>query len=121
MGWTFVREVYDNAKTIQEEQFVEEKKEQQFVPSEYGCEILLEKTTLEQTKDKSFPTDARIITYVVNGETFIDLTRCRKVVNLFDMYYDKYGPGAVRKIDFGYGSVNPKMWGYKPPEKKKKR
>jgi len=90
-------------------------------PKEYGCEILLEKTTLEDTKDKSFPTDARIVTYIFEGKTYIDLTRCRKVVNLFDMYYDKYGPGALQSIDFGYGTVNPKMWGYKPPEKKKKR
>ena len=36
------------------------------------------------------------------------------------MYYDKYGPGSVQKIDFGYGRTNPKVWGYKQPEKKKK-
>ena len=40
---------------------------------------------------------------------------------IFDMYYDKYGPGAVQKIDFGYGRTNPKLWGYKQPDKKKKR
>ena len=90
-------------------------------PSSYGCQILLEKTTIEEAKDKTFPTDARLIWYVVDGKTYIDLTRCKKMVDLFDMYYDKYGPGAVKKIDFGYGSVNPKMWGYKPPEKKKKK
>jgi hypothetical protein len=37
------------------------------------------------------------------------------------MYYDKYGPGAVKKIDFGYGRTNPKLWGYKQPEKKKRK
>ena len=52
---------------------------------------------------------------------YIDLTRCRKVVNLFDLYYDKYGPGAIKKIDFGFGTVNPKLWGYKAPSDKKKR
>jgi hypothetical protein len=49
------------------------------------------------------------------------VTRAAKRVDLFDMYYDKYGPGAIQKIDFGYGRVNPKLWGYKQPEKKKKR
>ena len=35
------------------------------------------------------------------------------------MYYDRYG--NVKKIDYGYGSVNPSQWGYKKPEKRKKR
>ena len=121
MGWTLLTKLFDNAKNTQEKKVMENINQSNFVTSKYGCEILLEKTTLDKTKDKSFPTDARIITYVDNGETFIDLTRCRKVVNLFDMYYDKYGPGALKRIDFGYGTVNPKMWGYQPPEKKKKR
>ena len=43
------------------------------------------------------------------------------MVHIFDMYYDRYGKGAVKAIDFGYGSVNPKMWGYKAPEKKKRK
>lgn len=89
--------------------------------SDYGCQILLEKTTLEAAKDKSFPNDARLIWYIVDGVQYMDLTRCSKVSKLFDMYYDKYGKGAVQKIDFGYGSVNPKLWGYKQPDKKKKR
>ena len=37
------------------------------------------------------------------------------------MYYDKYGPGSVQKIDFGYGKSRPKMWGYKSPEGKKRK
>jgi len=44
----------------------EEKKD---IPSRYGCEILLEKATLQQLKDPSFPLDANIVTYIVNGET----------------------------------------------------
>jgi len=90
-------------------------------PSDYGCQILLEKTTLEMAKDKSFPNDARLIWYIVDDVTYMDLTRCSKVSKLFDMYYDKYGKGAVQKIDFGYGTVNPKLWGYKQPEKKKRK
>ena len=91
------------------------------LPHEYGCEILLEKTSLEKAKDSSFPNDAYLIWYIVDGEQYIDLTRCSKKVNLFDMYYDKYGPGSVQKIDFGYGRVSPKLWGYKQPEKKKRK
>ena len=90
-------------------------------PSKYGCEILLERTTMDKVKDKSFPTDARIMRYVINSKEYIDLKRGKKMSNIFDMYYDRFGPGAVKAIDFGYGSVNPKMWGYKAPEKKKRK
>jgi len=90
------------------------------VPSRYGCEILLEKTTLQQAKDTSFPNDAYIIWYIDDGNDCIDLVRGTRV-RIFDMYYDKYGPGSVQKIDFGYGRVNPKLWGYKIPEKKKRK
>ena len=90
-------------------------------PSSYGCQILLEKTTIELANDKSYPTDAKLIWYVDDGTEYVDLTRCKKSVDLFDMYYDKYGPGSVRKIDFGYGTVKPKLWGYKPSDKKKKK
>ena len=89
-------------------------------PAKYGCEILLEKTTLSKAKDSSFPTDAYLIWYSTNGETCIDLVRGTRV-RIFDMYYDNYGPGVIQKIDFGYGRVSPKLWGYKQPEKKKRK
>ena len=90
-------------------------------PASYGCDILLQKITLAQAKDSSFPSDAYLIWYLDdNGEKCIDLVRGTRV-RIFDMYYDKYGPGVVQKIDFGYGRTNPKLWGYKQPEKKKKR
>ena len=49
----------------------------------------------------------------------MDVTRSSKQVNIFDMYYDKYG--NVQKIEYGHGSVNPSQWGYKPATKKKRR
>ena len=81
----------------------------------------LEKTTIQQANDKSFPTDARLIWYKVNGTEYVDLTRCRKTVELFDMYYDKYGKGAVQRIDFGYGSVNPKLWDTNQRSRRKRK
>ena len=96
------------------------KEEKNILPSRYGCEILLEKTSIEKAKDTSFPNDAYLIWYIEDKKEHIDLVRGTRV-RIFDMYYDKYGPGAVRKIDFGYGRTNPKLWGIKQPEKKKKR
>lgn len=95
----------------------EEKKE---LASRYGCDILFERATLNQIKDPSLPSDAYIVIYRTNDETFMDLCRGRRV-SIFDMYYDKFGPGSVQKIDWGYGKVNPRLWGYKASEGKKKK
>ena len=97
------------------------KEEKENSAARYGCSILVEKATLEQVKDPSWPNDARLIWYIVDGVEYMDLTRCSKLSKLFDMYYDKYGKGSIQKIDFGYGTVNPKLWGYKAPAEKKKR
>ena len=103
------------------EAVADEKKEEEskINPKNYSCEILLEKTTKEKANDKSFPTDAFNVTYLVDGKEHLDVIRSNKQVNIFDFYYDKYG--NVQKIDYGYGSVNPTQWGYKSPEKKKRR
>jgi len=95
----------------------EEKKE---TSSRYGCEILFERATLAQVKDPSLPSDAYLIFYRIENQTYMDLCRGRRV-KIFDLYYDKFGPGSVQKIDFGYGRVSPKVCGYKPPDGKRKK
>jgi hypothetical protein len=111
----------EKQKIIKEDKTVEwtpeEKKE---IPPRYGCEILLENTTVEKVKDPSFPSDACIVYYKIDNNFYIDLCRGSRF-NIFDMYYDKFGSGAVQKIDWAYGRVNPKIWGYRAPEKKKRR
>ena len=106
-------------KTEREVAQEEKKEESKFNPSDYSCEILLEKTTLEDSKDKKLPTDAFNITYVVEGEQYLDVARSSKKVNVFDFYWDKYG--NVKSIDYGHGTVNPTQWGYKKPEKKARK
>ena len=110
-------------KTKTEKQVAEEKKKEEvkFDPSEYSCEIILEKTTKDKAQDRKFPSDAFNVTYVVDGEERLDVTRSGKQSNVFDMYYDRYGKDSVKRIDWGHGTVNPSSWGYKTPEKKKSR
>ena len=110
-------------KVDKEEKLAEppKKPEPKFDPSVYSCEIIHEKTTLEKANDRKLPSDAFNVTYVVEGETRLDITRSAKMANVFDMYYDRYGKGSVQKIDYGHGTVNPHQWGYKAPEKKRKR
>lgn len=94
--------------------------EKNAIHSQYGCELLFERTTLQQIKDPSLPTDAYIVIYRVDNETFMDLCRGTKV-KIFDAYYDKFGSGSVQKIDWGYGRVSPKMWGYKKVSEGKRK
>ena len=90
------------------------------LPSNYGCEILVEDGTWEQVTTKDAPNDARIVKYVVDEKVCYDLTRGPKVSKIFDMYWDRYREG-IKSINFGYGRVNPKLWGEKPKEKKKRK
>ena len=107
-----------------EQEVVEEKKEEvKFNPSDYWCEIILEKTTLKKAEDRSLPTDAFNVKYMVEGTEHLDVTRSEKMANVFDMYYDRYGKDVVQKIDYGCGTIRPNLWGIKatPPKKGKKR
>jgi hypothetical protein len=113
--------LHDAVKKAQEQDMEDNGREERTVlPSNYGCEVLLEKTTLAKAKDSSFPSDAYLIWYELYGVSHLDLVRGSRI-RIFDMYYDRFGPGVVKKIDFGYGRVNPKLWGYKQPEKKKRK
>ena len=42
------------------------------------------------------------------------------MANIFDMYWDKFREG-LKSIDFGYGRVNPRLWGYQSPKTKKRK
>ena len=101
----------------------EEKKEDQIKinPSDYSCEVILEKTTKDKANDRKLPSDAFNVLYVVDGEERLDVTRSGKMVHVFDLYYDKYGKDSIKKIDYGQGTVNPSQWGIKQPPKKKRR
>lgn len=88
--------------------------------STYGCELLVEDAGYDQIHDKSYPNDAYQVKYQVNGRVQIDLCRGKRV-DIFDLYYDKFGKGALINIDWAYGQVNPKLWGYKKSEGKKKK
>jgi hypothetical protein len=109
------------SKAVQEKPMAEWTSEEKTnLISNYGCELLVENASPEQIKDPSFPNDAYQVHYKVNGNSYVDLCRGTRV-KIFDLYYDKFGKGSVFKIDWAYGKVNPKLWGYKQPEKKKKR
>ena len=86
----------------------------------YGCQLIYEDATQEQLVDRKVPTDTMIVTYKKEEKVHRDLCRGSKV-NLFDLYFYKFGKGAIQRIDYGHGTLKPSQWGYKPPEKRKRR
>ena len=86
----------------------------------YGCEILQEKCTKEDAKNKQLPLDSYLVTYVINENIFYDIVKTNKRVSIFDMYYDKFG-NCLKSIEWTDGTINPKLWGYKPPQTKKRK
>ena len=114
-------------KVLEKETSTEEKSMESWTTSEkenskqkYGVEIMIANGTWEQVNTKECPNDARIVTYVVDGETRYDLTRSQKAVSIFDMYWDKY-KHDLKSIDFGHGNISPKLWGNKPKKDKKRK
>ena len=87
----------------------------------YSCQIVLEKTTREKAQDRGLPTDAFNVVYIVDGKEHLDVTRSEKMTNVFDMYYDKYGAGSVKSIEYGHGTIRPNLWNVKVPEKKRRK
>ena len=67
-----------------EEKVAEAKKEEVKInPSDYWCDIILEKTTWEKARDRSLPTDAFNVTYMVEGTEHLDVTRSERMLMFF--------------------------------------
>jgi len=95
------------------------KEEKELSKKLYGCEIMQEKCTQQELKNTQLPSDTYIISYYQKGTLFHDLVRGKRV-RIFDMYYDKIG-NCIHNIDFGYGKISPKLWGYQAPKSKKRK
>jgi hypothetical protein len=94
--------------------------EKESCKTRYGCEILVENGSYADVCTPDAPRDTYIIRYLVDEKICFDLVRGSRV-SVFDMYYDKFGSEAIQDIDFGYGKINPKLWGYQSPKNKKRK
>ena len=96
-------------------------KEKEDLNSKYSTSLVKENCNQEDMNDRSLPSDAYIVTYKIQGEVRNDLVRCHAKVNIFDMYYDKIGADSIVSIEYGPGTVSPKIWGIASPNKPKKK
>lgn len=79
----------------------------------YGTVMIKANCSLEDSKDSSLPIDSYVVTYKVDDSTYYDIVLSQKRVNIFDMYYDKFGPGALKSIEWTSGKINTKVWNTK--------
>ena len=114
-----VRDVIETAQNTEKHMDHWTPAEKETCKSRYGCDILVENGSYADVCTKEAPNDAYIVKYSVEGKICFDLTRGTRI-RLFDMYWDKFREN-LQHIDFGYGRINPKLWGYKSPEKKKRK
>ena len=95
------------------------KEEKETSKTKYACEILVSNGTLADVHTTQAPNDAWIIKYTVDDKTLLDLSRGTRT-KLFDMYYDKFKTG-LKSIEYGSGTVSPKLWGYQSPNAPKRK
>ena len=93
--------------------------ERETCKSRYGCEIVVENGSYADVRTKEAPRDAYIIKYLVDDKICCDLTKGSRS-KLFDMYWDKFREN-LKSIDFGYGIINARCWGYQAPKTKKRK
>ena len=114
-----VGEVTEKEKSTEKQMESWTPAEKETCKTRYGCEILVQNGSYAEVRTKEAPNDAHIIRYMVDDKICFDLTRGTKT-RLFDMYWDKFREN-LKSIEWGYGKVNPRLWGYKSPEKKKRK
>ncbi len=83
-------------------------------------QILHQNCDPELANDRSLPYSAYLVTYEIDGAIAYDLVIPRKQVEIFDYYWDRYREG-LKGWKQSEGRVNPKLWGVKPKEEKKRR
>ena len=112
-------------ETVKQEEVKEEKKsmwsveERERFRTEYSSELIVENGSYQDVCTKKAPNDALIVKYMHEDKICFDLTRGSRS-SVFDMYYDKF-KGGLKSIHYGHGNIKPNLWGYKEPQKQKRK
>ena len=83
-----------------------------------GVKIISEDCDPSASLDRSLPSSAYMVEYQEGGLSKYDLVMSGRVVEIFDMYYDKYKKDLVN-ITQAEGRISPKLWN--PPGAKKEK
>ncbi len=81
--------------------------------------ILHQNCDPEVANDRSLPYTAYLVEYKIDGALAYDLVIPDKQIEIFDYYWDRYRED-LKGWKQSEGRVNPKLWGNKPKESKRK-
>ena len=84
--------------------------------------ILFENCDPDKAEDRTLPNNSFLVEYKVDegAVSSYDIAAAAKQSEIFDHYYDKYKKGFVT-MKQTEGRINPKLYGNKPPETKKRK
>ena len=83
-----------------------------------GVKLISEDCDPSASLDRSLPSSAYKVEYQEGGMSKFDLVMSGRMVEIFDMYYDKYKKDLIN-ITQAEGRVSPKLWN--PPGAKKEK
>ncbi len=83
-----------------------------------GVKLISEDCDPSASLDRSLPSSAYMVEYQEGGMSKFDLVMSGRMVEIFDMYYDKYKKDLIN-ITQAEGRVSPKLWN--PPGAKKEK
>lgn len=87
---------------------------------QYGIYLIKSECEPENAKDLKLPSNSFLVTINHDGHVFHDIVQCYNASTAFDAYYDKFGKMSVVSIVNTAGQVNPKVYGFKPVDKKRR-
>ena len=85
-----------------------------------GIKIIHQDCDASLSEDRTLPYSAFLVEYIEGEATKFDIVTAGKKVDIFDHYYDKYGKD-LQNMTQTEGRVNPKLWGNKSPDSKKRK
>jgi FAD/FMN-containing dehydrogenase len=86
--------------------------------SRKGVKILKENANLQTDNRRDLPNNAHVVTIDWDGNMWCDIVQGSRV-QIFDMYYDKFGQGCIKSIVQSEGRISPRLWGNTQPKKEK--
>jgi hypothetical protein len=93
--------------------------EEKFKMSRYGINILKSNCFIEESEDRSLPSNTYLVECCDGDDVWFDIVQGLRVP-IFDAYYDTVGPVIV-KMSWTKGQVNPRLWNNTPKQKSNKK
>ena len=82
---------------------------------------LYENCNPKEDNNTKLPYTAYLVEYKVDEEIRYDIAMGDKQVDVFDVYYDKYGKDGFIGMKQSEGRVAPNRWNVEPPKEKKRK